>query len=136
MPPSRMVESKVNLSTPVMPSVPTVARKRPKRQERMPRRTEPPEIPETTLSPSRVRAKYSGGPNCRAKLAINGVATIMTKTLKIPPMAEAMMKIHRARAAWPCLARACPSMTVQTAEGSPGIPKRTEVMDPPVIPPQ
>jgi hypothetical protein len=27
-------------------------------------------------------------------------------------------------------------MTVQTAEGSPGIPKRTEVMDPPVIPPQ
>ncbi len=126
----------MNLSTPVIPSVPTMARKRPKRQERIPRRTDPPDIPETTLNPSRVRAKYSGGPNWRAKLAIRGVATIMTKTLKIPPMAEAMIKIHRALAACPCLARACPSMTVQTADGSPGIPKRTEVMDPPVIPPQ
>jgi hypothetical protein len=130
-----MTESKVNLSTPVIPSVPTMAGRDRKTGKDTPENGSS-GYSRDHVNPSRVRAKYSGGPNWRAKLAIKGVATIMTKTLKIPPMAEAMMKIHRALAACPCLARACPSMTVHTAEGSPGIPKRTEVMDPPVIPPQ
>ena len=85
MPPKRMVVSKVKRSSPVMPSVPMVARKSPKKQDRKPFSMDPPERPETTLSPRTVRAKYSAGPNFRAKLAISGVATIMTTTLNRPP---------------------------------------------------
>jgi len=35
-----------------------------------------------------VSAKYSAGPNFRAKLAIKGVATIMNTTLNVPPKIE------------------------------------------------
>jgi hypothetical protein len=82
------------------------------------------------------RAKNSGGPNRSAKFAMTGVAAIMTRTLKIPPPIEQMMKSHRAYAARPCLARAYPSIVVGIADGSPGMPKRIDVIDPPVIPPQ
>ena len=85
MPPSRVTVSKVKRSSPVMPSVPMVARNNPKKQERNPFSMDPPERPETTLSPRTVSAKYSAGPNFRAKLAIKGVATIMNTTLKVPP---------------------------------------------------
>ena len=79
-----------------MPSVPTVARNNPKKQERNPFIIEPPDNPDTTLNPRTVSAKYSGGPNRSAKLAIRGVARIMTKTLKRPPKIEQSKYTHMA----------------------------------------
>ena len=85
IPPSRVTVPKVKRSAPVIPSVPTVARNSPKKHDRKPFIMEPPESPETTLSPRMVRAKYSAGPNRRAKLAISGVAAIITTVLNSPP---------------------------------------------------
>jgi hypothetical protein len=136
IPPRRMVESNVNLSPPVIPSVPTVAKKRPKTHERNPFSSDPPERPDTTLNPATTSAKISAGPNLSAKFAISGVATIITSTLKSPPPIEHRRNIHRAKAARPCFASAYPSIVVGTDEGSPGIPKRIDVMEPPVSPPQ
>jgi hypothetical protein len=91
--------------------------------------------PLTIVKAKNVRAKYSGGPNLRAKLAMGTVKNITPKSASVPAIKEPIAEIPRAGPARPLRAILYPSIHVTTDVASPGILTNIEVVDPPYCAP-
>ena len=74
---------------------------RPKKADIMPLTSELPEIETITERPKMARAKYSTGPNSRAKPETTGEAKVMISAPQTPPKKEAKSAMDMARPASP-----------------------------------
>ena len=91
---------------------------------------------EMQVSPMRMRAKVSSGPNCRAKRAICGAASARTMQENTPPKMEAASAQPMALPALPARAMGKPSNAVAADWGVPGVLMSTAEMEPPQMEPQ
>jgi hypothetical protein len=87
-----------------MMSSPIVESNSPNVTDVRPLANEEPATAPIAVKPSRIKAKYSGGPNRKAKSANVGLRSVTTITPKVPAMNEPMVAIPSALAARPCLA--------------------------------
>lgn len=121
----------VNRSVPDGPSIPTMVRARP-----MPRAMRPLTIDsDTTLETARkaktASAKYSAGPKTVARVVRNGIRNTVSIVASRPPMKAPMAAVARARPAFPCWARRCPSKVGAMAEDCPGVFRRIAAVESP-----
>ena len=96
MPAMSSMEPKVSRATPVRGSRPITAVSSPTRADSSPLPRSRPERLTTRLTPRKVRAKYSGGPNARAVRASTGAKKVSPITPMVPAAKEAMAEIPRA----------------------------------------
>ena len=104
MPPCMRLMPKVKRLTPSMGSIPTQEISRPTKPMSRPLIWDLPPTLAMMVRPKRARAKYSLGPNFRAKAAMGGAAKSSTIQLNSPPMVEAERASCRALRPWPFLA--------------------------------
>ena len=97
--------------------------------------TDFPERPEAQARLKNINPKYSKGPNDSANLPSAGAKNAKSTNATIQPKKELNAQIRSVEPALPCFANGYPSMAVGTDATSPGIFKRTEVIDPPYIAP-
>ena len=86
-------------------------------------------------NPSRMTAKFSGGPNRNATEVSSGENSVSPMTLSVPARNEPMAAMPSAAPARPSRASACPSRQVTTDAASPGMLTRIDVVDPPYMAP-
>ncbi len=87
----------------------------------------------TNVMPSSASMKNSGEPKVSTSGRTIGMASASTRAPKTAPKSERMMAAPSARPASPFLAMGWPSTIVEAVVGSPGIPKRIDVMSPVVL---
>ena len=87
----------------------------------------------TNVIPSSASMKNSGEPKVSTSGRTIGMASASTRAPKTAPKSELMMAAPSARPASPFLAMGWPSTIVEAVVGSPGIPKRIDVMSPVVL---
>src|SRR5262245_23767970 len=114
-------------------SRPMVASQRPMVPASNPLTRAPPLSEATKVMPTRASMKNSGEPNVSTSGRTIGMVRASTRAPNTAPKSELIMAAPRARPASPFLAMAWPSTTVAAVVGSPGIPKRIEVMSPVVL---
>ena len=125
---------KLSRGTPVWESMPTVESSRPATPIASPLITESPTTARQ-VRPSRTSAKYSGGPNAKAKPARAGASKTRPTRPTVPAMNEPIAAMPRATPARPWRAIWCPSTAVMTPLASPGTLTSTEVSVPPYCEP-
>lgn len=96
MPAMRCTEPKVSRAAPVKGFCPMSAARSPKAMEITPLRRALPERLITSERPISIRAKYSGGPNARAKPAQSGAKRVSPKRLSVPATKEDMAAMAKA----------------------------------------
>src|SRR5688572_16644477 len=112
-----------------MPSrSPTAAMASALRQSPLPRK-------ETSVSPTSVSAKYSGGPKSSARLESGGARKMSPMSPSVPAMNEPNAEMPSAAPARPRFAISKPSMQVITEADSPGTRSRMDVVEPPYMEP-
>jgi len=100
----RSIDPKVRRAAPVRGFCPIKAARRPRAMEITPFSRARPERLITRLRPINIRAKYSGGPKARAKLARKGAKNVSPISPSVPATKEEIAEIPRAGPALPCLA--------------------------------
>ena len=98
------VTPKVKRVLPETVSVPTVPAMIPKQAIMSERTIEAPVRKLSTIMPMLMRAKYSGGPNFRAKLASGGAMRVRPTMPSVPAMKEPKADMPSAAPARPCRA--------------------------------
>ena len=93
-------------------------------------------MPTKLQNASRYTAKYSGAEKRSAMSAIEFATRVTTTTPASAPKPAAMNAVASASVARPCLASGYPSNVVATEDGSPGMLKRMDVVEPPKSAPQ
>jgi len=134
-PAMRSTEPNVSRAAPVRGFWPMSAAVKPRQVPITPFRRARPDRLMVRVRPMNIRAKYSGGPKARAKLARTGAKNVSPTRLKVPATKDEMAEMARAGPALPCFAISYPSMAVGTEEASPGIFTTMAVVDPPYIAP-
>ena len=100
-PSKRICKLKVNRYFPLMGSMPTPARSRPTAAVIRALIMDPLLRKVSTMIPTIIRAKYSGGPNLSAIFARYGPTTVRATTAKVPAMKEPKAAMPRAGPALP-----------------------------------
>ena len=121
----------VRRSSPVSRSVPTVDSSSPTTMTAIALRIEPRARTTANTSPMTISAKYSAGPNSRARRVSGRPRPAMTKVATVPAMKEAMADMPSATPARPWRAIWWPSSVVTTELTSPGMLTRIAVVEPP-----
>ena len=80
--------------------------------------------------PSMANMKYWGDPTDKTRGLTTGMEIARHNAPKIAPTSELIRAAPRARPASPFFAMGWPSTTMEAVMGSPGTPKRIEVMSP------
>ena len=133
IPSQRKSWPKVYRCVPVIGSRPIVASQRPMPPATSPRSRASPLSEATKVIPSTDSMKNSGEPKASTRGRTIGMASPRTSAPKTAPMRELIMAAPRARPASPRFAIAWPSTIVAAEVGSPGMPKRIDVMSPVVF---
>ena len=92
---------------------------------------EDPSTADTVVKASTRIAKYSAGPNLRAKSAMTGAKRVSKTVAIVPATNEPMAAVARAGPARPWRAIELPSRAVTMEADSPGALSRMEVVEPP-----
>ena len=96
-----------------------------------PRSTESPSTAETATSASTIRQKYSAGPKASAASTTQGATKVSASVPIVPATKLPMAAVASAGPARPRRAILLPSSAVTTADDSPGVLSRIEVVEPP-----
>jgi hypothetical protein len=92
--------------------------------------TDPPVKDARNAKPSMANMKYCGDPTDRTRGRTIGIQIARHNAPKIAPTNEAISAAPSARPASPFLAMGWPSTSIEAVMGSPGTPKRIDVMSP------
>src|SRR6185369_9525602 len=130
IPRSNSYQPKVMRSSPLTVSMPTAASPKPSIIEMMVLAGVLVSAPTKLQKVSRKTAKNSGGPNLSANFETRGARNVISRTPTKAPMKDPVNDAVSASAARPCWASGQPSQVVATADVSPGILNRIEVMAP------
>ena len=114
-----------------MGAAPTVTNTMPNAAEIRPLTRDLPERLEISVREKMATAKYSAGPNFRAKSAMMGEMNTSTRMPNTVPRKENTVPTPSALYAWPFLARGLPSKQVATEAGVPGMLMRIAAIRPP-----
>src|SRR5438128_1768214 len=114
-------------------SSPIVASQSPRSPATRPFKMASPESEATNVMPSRASMKNSGEPNVSTSGRTIGIARASTIAPNAAPNSELMIAAPSALPVSPFFAIAWPSTIVAAVVGSPGMPKRIDVMSPVVL---